>query len=707
MADMYAYLDDYGTITIWVSRNFYDGRSKRFCITTGKDYCRELTIRGVEDHERDVRYNLIAPADMEFGQDYRVFEEHGLSVPLIVRLIVRTERFNKDYYYDGDDLGAVYHRMYTDFALWAPTAVSVLVRVRVGDKITVHVMKRTEKGVWRAQVRGDLRHATYVYYVTRNGETVIAQDPYALSSTGNGKESAVINLEEVMSIRDPMPSTPFRRPTDAIIYECNVRDMTSHVHTGTHDVGTFAALCEENTSWHSLPTGMSYLASLGMTHVQLQPVSDYATVDEFRPRQSYNWGYDPLHYLCLEGSYSSDPDDPYARMKEFRTLVAAFHAHNIRVNVDVVFNHMYNIEMCSYDQTVPYYYFRYSRSGFLSNGSYCGNDGDSCQPMTRRHLLHVMEMWIKLYGLDGFRFDLMGILDTDTMNALAEKARSLKPGVMIYGEGWDMPTELDASRKASIANQAKMPGIGHFNDFSRDVLKGRTGDNDRYDRGYLTGDTGQAFSALSALAATVLDAPYTFRFDDPGKSINAWETHDNLTVWDKMHYCCGNENRETRQRRQKMLIAATMVAQGVPFLHAGQEFCGTKNDNGNSYRAGDNINAMNWDRAAINRHIVEYTRKAILLRKRYAGFRLSTREEIEQCLKLSVQDNGIVFYDIHYPDPATGTNVIRVIINPTNETRSFVFGEEWRTVFDENGNSIGAANSYIQVSALSLSVLVR
>jgi pullulanase len=156
-----------------------------------------------------------------------------------------------------------------------------------------------------------------------------------------------------------------------------------------------------------------------------------------------------------------------------------------------------------------------------------------------------------------------------------------------------------------------------------------------------------------------------------------------------------------------MLIAATMVAQGVPFLHAGQEFCGTKNDNGNSYRAGDNINAMNWDRAAINRHIVEYTRKAILLRKRYAGFRLSTREEIEQCLKLSVQDNGIVFYDIHYPDPATGTNVIRVIINPTNETRSFVFGEEWRTVFDENGNSIGAANSYIQVSALSLSVLVR
>ena len=661
----------------------------------------------MEDHDRDIRYNLIAPADMEFGEDYRVFEEHGLGVPLIVRLIVRTERFNKDFYYEGDDLGASYHRMYTDFALWAPTAVSVLVQVRVGDKVSVHVMKRTERGVWRAQVRGDLRHATYLYYVTRNGVTVAAQDPYALSCTGNGRESAVINLEEVMSIRDPMPATPFRRLTDAVIYECNVRDLTSHVHTGTREVGTFNALCEDGTSWHSLPTGLSYLASLGMTHVQLQPVSDYATVDEYRPRQSYNWGYDPLHYLCLEGSYSSDPDDPYARMKEFRSLVAAFHSRNIRVNVDVVFNHMYNIEMCSYDQTVPYYYFRYNKSGFLSNGSYCGNDVDSCQPMTRKHLMYVMETWIRVYGLDGFRFDLMGILDTDTMNALAEKARSLKPGVMIYGEGWDMPTELDSSRKASIANQAKMPGIGHFNDYSRDVLKGRTGDNDRYDRGYLTGDTSQAYSALSAFAATVLGEPYTFRFDDPGKSINAWETHDNLTVWDKMHFCCGNENRETRQRRQKMLIAATLVAQGVPFLHAGEEFCGTKNDNGNSYRAGDNINAMDWDRAAINRHIVEYTRKAIALRKRFAGFRLGTKEEIEKCLKLSVQDNGIVFYEIDYPDPSTGTNVIRVIVNPTNETRTFDFGEEWRVIFDENGNSIGASNSYVQVSALSVTVLVR
>ena len=707
MPSMYAYLDDYGTITVWMKRNFYDGRSKRFYITTGKDYFRELTIRGVEDHERDIRYNVICPADMKFGEDYYVREEHGLSVPLTIRLIVRTARFNKDFYYDGNDLGATYHRMHTEFALWAPTAVSVLVRIRNGNSVSAVPMKRTEKGVWRASVRGDLKRATYVYIVTRSGETVIAQDPYALSSTGNGKESAVINTDEILSIRDPLPSVPFRRPTDAIIYECNVRDMTSHIHTGTRGVGTFNALCEENTWWNGFPTGMNYLASLGMTHVQLQPVSDFATVDEFRPKQNYNWGYDPAHYLCLEGSYSSDPDDPYARMKEFRRLVAAFHAHNIRVNVDVVFNHMYNVDMCSYDQTVPYYYFRYNRSGFLSNGSYCGNDVDSCQPMTRKHLLYVLEMWIRLYGLDGFRFDLMGILDTDTMNALYERAQQLKPGFMIYGEGWDMPTILDAELKADIANQEKMPGIGHFNDYSRDVLKGRTSDSDRYDKGYLTGDTAQAFSALSAFAATVLKDPYMYRFDDPGKSINAWETHDNLTVWDKMHFCCGNENRETRQKRQKMLIAALMVAQGVPFLHAGQEFCGTKNDNGNSYRAGDNINAMDWDRAMINRHIVEYTRKAISLRRRYEGFRLDSAEKIRECVRLSVQDNGIVFYEIEHEDPVTGTNVIRVIVNPTAETRTFQFSEDWRTVFDENGNAIAAAGSFVQAGALSLIVLVR
>ena len=298
----------------------------------------------------------------------------------------------------------------------------------------------------------------------------------------------------------------------------------------------------------------------------------------------------------------------------------------------------------------------------------------------------------------------MGILDVDTMNAIRETAQSVKPSAMIYGEGWDMPTILDSSLKATIVNQDKMPGIGHFNDFFRDMIKGKTADDQKYVKGYVTGDLGLSFGTLSALCGNVLKDPYYMRFDSPDKSINAIETHDNSTAWDKMHACCSNEDRATRQKRQRLMIACTMVAQGVPFIHAGFEFAGTKRNNSNSYNAGDHINQMDWRRAVYNAKIIDYTKKAIALRKKYRGFRLHFSRQIEKYVRLSVAEGGVIFYEITGSDPANNAEVLRVIINPTFDDKYYNFEPGWKVIFDENGDEKPDTFSEVKVPALSLYV---
>ncbi len=705
MASMYAYLDDFGKIRVWINRNFYGGRSDTFYIVSDHGYCSELIVVSVQDHDSQIRYELTGPAGLEFGRRYFVRESHGLCVPLVFRLIVNTAQFASRFAYHGNDLGPVYHKEYTDFAVWAPTANEILLKLRHNDTVEVHSMKRTDKGVYRLRIYGDLKRDTYTYIVDCNGYMQETIDPYAYSSNGNAMESAVIDLNEIMQIRDhDLPDT--MAPTDAIIYEASVRDMTSSPLSGTRTHGTFAALSEENTVYGNMPTGLNYLTSLGVTHIQLLPVMDFITVDEFHPEKNYNWGYDPIQYMVPEGSYSSDPDDPYARVRELRELVCTLHKHGLRVNLDVVFNHMYGVEVSAFHRLVPYYYFRYNENAYLSNGTFCGNDFASEKIMARRYILHVIESLMKVYCVDGFRFDLMGILDIDTMNEIMETARKIKPDAMIYGEGWDMPTILPADMKAMIANQAKMPGIGHFNDFFRDIIKGKTSDDQKYEKGYATGDLAKAFGSLSALSANVLGDPYYKRFSSPCQSINGLETHDNNTLWDKMHACCGNEDRTTRQKRHKMMLAVTMAAQGIPFLHAGIEFCGTKNDNSNSYNAGDDINRMDWQRAEINRDIIEYTKKCISMRRKYRAFRLTGAKQIEQFVRLSVAEGGIAFYDITCGDPATDTQMVRVMINPGMVDKTYPFEPGWRIILDENGHE-KPADGEVRVPALSVIVCAR
>ncbi len=675
-----AYQDDFGKITVVVSRRYYGGVTGDFYLSDPSGRMHPCLIRRREDRDNEVIYELSAHADLDIGTAYFLYERNGKKTPLQMRHIVQRDKFDEYYAYDGDDLGAVYHRTYTDFALWAPTAVSVTLQLKGKDREVSQIMTRTDRGVFRGRVYGDQKYSTYYYLVERNGEIVRTPDPYALSSTANGRESAVIDLSEVLSIPDPSVSLKLNSAADAVIYEANVRDMTSNKRTGTTLNGKYLSLTEAGTSLNGFPTGLDYLSSLGVTHVQFMPCADFATVNELHPELNYNWGYDPYNMLVPEGSYASDPNDPYARMKELRMMVAALHSRGIRVVYDVVFNHMYDVNDNPLELTVPYYYFRYSESGYLSNGSFCGNDLESRRRMTRKLFRKIIRTWTEVYGADGFRFDLMGILDTDTMNELYDLLHKIKPDGLIYGEGWNLPTALPYEQKAMIENQTKMPNIGHFNDVFRDVLKGATSDDGKYYQGFLTGNRNMAFDACSAMLGHSVKGPFFWRFDEPVQSINGVETHDNLTAWDKMHACCANEPREVRIMRQKMMIACTLFAQGVPFLHAGIEFAGTKNDNSNSYNAGDEINSMNWDRLALNREIYDYTKHCITIRRSEPLFRLDTAEKIRGHVMINVVDDGVLRYDL-YDDH----HQLRVIINGSDRDYQAEVSEGWTILCDEKG----------------------
>lgn len=696
-----AYMDDYGKVVVPVSKRYYQGKSDYFYISDNEDFYHDCVISKVDEHPDYNIYHLSIPCDIEIGKSYTLFDSHGVHAPIIYRFIVKTAQFAKEFYYDGDDLGSRYHRTFTDFALWAPTADGVVVEVRNKGTTSYHTMTRKDKGVYRARVSGDLKFATYVYYVNVNGKVNISCDPYAYSSTANGQRSAVIDFNRVEKSVEDDKCVLIRNNNDAIIYEISVRDMTSLPSSNASSNGLFNSLSEERTSYNGYSTGMSYIKELGVTHVQLMPIYDFATVDENHSKRQYNWGYDPSQYSVPEGSYSSNPNDPYARVNELKHLINTFHRNGIRVNMDVVFNHMYDMTYSSFNKCVPFYYFRYNDSGYLSNGSYCGNDMDSTQAMVRKYILDNISMWMSKYGIDGFRFDLMGIIDIDTMNLVFKRVKELNPSGMVYGEGWNMPTALSDDRKASIMNSSRMPNVACFNDYFRDVVKGKTSDDERYDQGYVTGNLYKIKEMESALVGNCIKYGHDFIYETPNHSVNYVECHDNCTSWDKMKDCCKDGVREERVLRQKLMIATVMFAQGVPFIHSGQEFCRTKLQYSNTYNKPDSINGMDWARRCAFNDVVEFTKDCIAIRRRFDNFKLNTAQEVLDRVIINVIDGSVLEYTIK------GEEEIKIIINPSHTQKYVKCAKCYQVLLDEQGKKSEAlVSDELVVKAVGLVVAI-
>ena len=545
-----------------------------------------------------------------------------------------SDSFEKAFTYTGDDLGAVWGPGCTRFRLWAPTASAVRLRLYSDGGSSAptgeYPLVPDIRGTWTLTLDGDLHGVYYTYLVTVDGITREAIDPYARAGGVNGQRGMVIDLARTNPDGWALDRGPRMAITDAVIWEAHVRDLSIHPSSGMENKGKYLALTEENTSTaHGFPTGLAHIKALGVTHVQLLPIYDYGSVDESCPeRRQYNWGYDPINFNFPEGSYSTDPFHGEVRIQELKQAIRALHKNGIGVIMDVVYNHVYHRDDFSINKIVPGYFSRGA-----SNGSCCGNDTASERSMVRKFIVDSLCYWAKEYHLDGFRFDLAGIIDAQTIRLARQALEKSTPGLLLYGEGWEMNTVVtkkDVSF-ASQKNAGSLPGFGFFNDTIRDLLRGPLFES--ADPGFASG----GFVPLSELNEAFLGHPSWT--EDPKQTINYCSCHDNYALADRIQLARPGITRQELARRNRLAAAFCILSQGVPFFQAGEEMLRSKPSGrggfvDNSYRSPDRVNALRWN-AFENPdalRTLHYYQGLIALRREFSLFRLRSREEIRQKL---------------------------------------------------------------------------
>ena len=583
--------------------------------------------------------------------------------------------FNDNYVYTGTDLGSTYSAAKTDFRVWAPTASAVnLVTYTSASQLagdaTVIPMTSDVKGTWIASVNGDKHGLVYNYRVTVGGNTEEAVDPYARSVTINGNRGVVIDLAQT----NPTGWATHTKPaftgklTDAVMYELHVRDATKDPSSGVTAAnrGKFLGLAELGTKIKvgkvTSPTGLSAIKDLGVTHVQLLPFYDYAS-GGLEDNPSFNWGYDPKNFNAPEGQYSSDPTDPVKRISELKTAIQAMHKNGLRVTMDVVYGHVASATEFSQQLIVPGYWFRRDGAGNLTNGSGCGNDVATERPMVRKFIVDSMKYWTSEYKLDGFRIDQMGLWDVTTLNAVRLGVSSVEPKATILGEGWSMGPAIGVPQ--GIQGQlVNMPGIGAFNDGIRNAVKGSP--DGTSDGGFVNGNPGGTLNAVKAgttgNTSTTLTVPW-FTLD-AGQSVNYAEAHDNMTLFDKLWAVNNGTSRAAVAKQSRQIASLLFLAQGTPFIQAGQEFLRSKEGEPNSYNLSDAVNNLKWGERATEATTVAYYKGLIALRKAHKAFRMSTPAAINANLKFLSAPSDVLAYSINGKAAGDSWSSIVVISNP-------------------------------------------
>lgn len=565
--------------------------------------------------------------------------------------------------YEGDDLGLAYSPERSAFRLWSPAAADARIHLYShptdgGPDRTVP-LKRDVQGTWLAEIKEDLLGMYYTFQVQHDGEWLEeAPSPYAKAVGTNGVRAQVIDLAATNPDgwgNDRRPK--LSQPTDAIVYELHIRDISVHPGSGITHKGKFLGLAEEGTQTaEGIPTGLSHLKEMGITHVHLLPSFDFRTIDESRLDEAqYNWGYDPQNYNVPEGSYSMDPADGASRIREFKTMVKALHDAGIGVILDVVYNHTGATQESLFNQLVPGYYYRQREDGSFSDASACGNETASDRPMVRKFIVESVKYWAEEYHLDGFRFDLMAIHDIETMNEVAQALHHIDPSILVYGEGWtagDSP--LPVERRALKAHTAEMPGIAAFSDDIRDGLKGSVFEHEQ--RGFVSGAPGRKEDVKFGIAASarhpqvdLQQVSYTDRFwaGQPTQTMTYVSCHDNHTLWDRLAISCQDEPEEERIKMHRLALATVLTAQGISFLHAGTEMLRTKQGVENSYNAPDSINQIDWNRKAVYRSTVDYVKGLIALRKAHPAFRMTHTDSLQKHLKfLDTPGDNLIAYTL-------------------------------------------------------------
>lgn len=666
----------------------YDGNKNGFYIKQGQTKPDVLSIELHSDNHGGI---ISLKQSISIHEQIRVYygdRDYINSYP--DEHIYSHSTFEDKYTYNGS-LGCILSEFSTTFNMWSPLAkeVSVLLYQNSNDNeaFSKIPMSRTSDGVLSATVYKNLDKIYYLYEITIFDKTYTTTDPYAKASSSNSKKSMAIDLSKT----DPegfdksYHILPYHQ-TDAIIYEMSIRDFTISPTSGVSDdkKGKFLGFTQENTiSPEHEKTSLDHLKELGITHVHLMPVMDFATVNEDRfDHNEYNWGYDPVSYFNLDGSYCSDASDGAVRIYEFKQLVHTLHKNNIGVILDVVYNHTYYTHDSNLNLTMPDYYYR-KINGHFSNGSGCGNELDTQKSMARNLIISSIKYWANEFAIDGFRFDLMGLMDTQTSNIIRETLDAIDPRIIMYGEGWTggastLPPEAQTTKYNSHKISDR---IALFNDEFRDAIKGDT---------FIAHSPGYVIDARHSdkfsnfvgriMAGIVAQTPHPsvdynghmspFALS-PTQTINYHSAHDNYTLHDKLSSCADWVKDDVLKEIYRLCAGIVLTSQGIPFLMGGEEFMRTKLNpdksfNHNSYNSPDSVNELNWALKHLHKDIFQYYKGLISLRKTHPIFRIHDVHTLSSSLRfINLEPHNRIGYTIHLPSNENIINEVTVLINPT------------------------------------------
>jgi pullulanase len=630
-------------------------------------------------------------------------------VVFIISLNVVTAQESRTSYpfYSGKDLGLTYSPKAATFKIWAPTATAAKLNLYKSDlggtAIRSINMNKGENGIWQITVAENLKNSYYTFQVNIGNtwsEEVV--DPYAKACGTNGLRAQVIDLKETNPVgwaQDKSPNfSVSNKQTDAVIYELHVRDASIHESSGIKNKGKFLGLAEvgtKNSAGQS--TGLSHIKELGVTHIHLLPFYDYNSVDETKAAVQYNWGYDPVNYNIPEGSYSTNPADGKVRIKELKELIKTMHSNGLRIIMDVVYNHTALTKNANFNILVPDYYYRKRADGSFSDASSCGNETASDHAMFQKFMIESVVYWVNEYHIDGFRFDLMGIHDIETMNLISDTLHKIKPSIVLYGEGWTSSSSpLPEEKRALKKNAAQLNGIAVFSDDMRDGIKGSVFNID--DRGFATGNIGNSESVKFGIVAAgkhpqinyskvnYSKEPYTA---GPAGLINYADCHDNNILWDKIALSFKEASVAERTKMHELAYAIVLTAQGASFLHAGTEFLRTKNGVENSFDKGDIVNGIDWDLKTKNNTSYQFIKNLVQIRRAHPAFRMQTAAQIATHINFeNSQPAGIIAYTINGAAVGDTWKKIWVAYNGSLSPQTLTLPRgTWKVGLSSNGSS--------------------
>lgn len=631
---------------------------------------------------------------------------------------------------ENKNLWLEYSKNATTFKIWSPTATHVQLNLYTtgngGDTYEIHQLEPSMNGKWTKTLNGDYDGVYYTYQIQVEGKW-LKETPgiYAKAVGVNGNRAMVLDLERTNPTgwsTDKRPS--LKNPNDAVIYELHIRDMTIHPQSGSSMPGKYLGLVEQGTKGpNGEATGFDHIRDMGMTHVHLLPTYDHYAIDETKlDTPQYNWGYDPQNYNVPEGSFSSDPYNAEVRIKEFKEMVLRFHESGIGVILDVVYNHtgMPNdkgdTNSSNFSLEFPGYYYRQNEDGSYANASACGNETASDREMMREFIVQSVTYWAEEYHLDGFRFDLMGIHDIETMNTVTETLKKVHPDIFVYGEGWtagDSP--LPVEDRALKAHIQRMPAVTAFSDDIRDGLKGSVFEDTS--TGFVSGAKGKEasikFGVVGAIehpqidykAVNYSDAPWT---NEPWQAISYVSCHDNHTLYDKLHVSRRDATEDAIIQMDKLANAIVLTSQGIPFIHAGAELLRTKNEHHNSYNLPDSINQIDWNRKTEYATVVNYYKNLIALRKAHSAFRMPTADEVRRNLTFKTTKDGLISYQLSNHANGDSWKNIYVIYNAQTAPYQYPIEGNWKiAVLGDEFNSGKAVSKSITVPELSMAILYQ